>query len=55
MSKELTFTDLSKCDGCGTHLERDERLSGLCRTCEAKAREEAKRSWGRKPRKRPRP
>ncbi len=50
---ELTFTGLTRCDACGGP-QPGLRLSGLCQQCQEQARESAKRSWGRAPRKRPR-
>jgi hypothetical protein len=30
----LTYPGLGRCDGCGTQFAPDERLSGLCPTCQ---------------------
>lgn len=31
----LIFRSLDTCDGCGTTLKPDDRLSGLCESCQA--------------------
>jgi NMD protein affecting ribosome stability and mRNA decay len=31
---DLTYRGLNFCDGCGTPLEPDKRLSGLCPRCQ---------------------